>query len=378
LGKKILLAVLTLLITLTFGAAAGAADLTLEAKAAVLLEPVSGRFLYELNPAEKLYPASMTKIMTLLLAAEAVEDGRVSLDDEVVASEYACGFGGSQVYLEPGEVFTLKEMLLAIAVGSANDASVAVAEFLAGSEEAFVTEMNDRARELGALNTNFVNPHGLDDPEHYTTARDMALIAREAVKHPLITELTSVQKYTFREEPELVLWNTNKLLWWYPGTEGLKTGTTSQAGRNLTSSVVRDNLRLIGVVMGVDKPRGHFSESMKLLNYGFARYEFHQIYAAGDFAGQAPVAKGAAEQVKAVAAAPVGWVVAKGEGQKVSYNLEFLPELTAPLAQGQKVGEAVVLADGEEVLRVDLLAAENVPKASLWQEFSRVLRSIAG
>ena len=212
-------------------------DLKLDCEGAILIEAQTGKILYESNPHKKWYPASMTKIMTLILAFEAVQDGKVSLDDQVTASEYACSFGGTQVWLEPGEKFSLKEMLIAIAVGSANDCSVAVAEHIAGSETAFARMMTERAKELGAQNTNFVNSHGLHDDNHYTTPYDLAQMARHAVTLPQLLEMTSMKEYLFREEPELLLYNTNKLLWWFEGTKGLKTGTTDAAKRNLTAAV---------------------------------------------------------------------------------------------------------------------------------------------
>lgn len=364
--KKSLIAVFVYtLFFFSAGVAEAAEGLTVEAKAACLMEAESGDVLLELDPHRKLYPASMTKIMTLLLAVEAIERGEASLDDMVVTSEYAAGMGGSQVWLEPGERMSLEKMLIAIAAGSANDASVAVAEHLAGSEDAFVQIMNERARELGCQNTNFTNSHGLHDPDHYTSAYDMALIAREAVKHPKILELTSIKEYTFREEPKLVLWNTNKLLWWYPGTDGLKTGTTAEAGRNLTSTAKRDGVRLIAVVMGVDKTRGHFTESMKLFNWGFSRYQFKELHPQGVPLSSVRVLRGSKEVVEVAPAKPVGAVVPKGKDGELKVELDLPSSVNAPLREGEKLGEAIVLKDGRELARIPLVSCTEVAEANL-------------
>lgn len=375
--KLAILAALLLLAQLTFVPQAFGQELKIEGKGAVLMDAESGEVLFAQDPDTKWYPASVTKVMTLLLALEAVKEGRASLDDKVVTSEHAASYGGSQVWLKPQETFTLKEMLLAIAVGSANDASVAVAEHLAGSEEAFVEQMNRKARELGAVNTHFVNSHGLHDPKHYTTARDMALIARYAIKHvPEIFDFTTVKEYTFRESPKLVLYNTNKLLWWYPGTIGLKTGTTPEAGRSLVTVADRDGLRLISVVLGVNKPKGHFTESMKLLNYGFAQYRWQEFYPAGQKVGEVKVVKGAAESVAALTADKVGLAVPKHGKAAVEVRVELFPHVEAPVQEGQPVGAAVIRRGGQEIKRVPLLAAAAVPKATLWQQTGRVLRRV--
>lgn len=353
------------------------AVLQVEARGAALMEATTGDFLFCQNPEEKWYPASVTKVMTLLLALEAVQEGRVSLEDQVVTSEYAASFGGSQVWLKPGESFTLRELLLAIAVGSANDASVAVAEHIAGSQAAFVAQMNAKAEAIGAKNTHFTNCHGLHDPEHYTTACDLALIARYALQHtPEVLDFTRVKEYTFREEPKLYLYNTNKLLWWYPGTLGLKTGTTPEAGRSLCSVVERDGLRLISVVLGSGKKNGHFSESMKLLNYGFAQYGFTELYGAGVPLAEVKVEKGSREKVKVLAAERVGAPVKKGSSEKLTSELDVATSFPAPVAKGQVLGEVVVRREGKETGRIPLVAAEEVTRGSWGQEVIRTCRAV--
>ncbi|MGB9919582.1 MAG: D-alanyl-D-alanine carboxypeptidase family protein [Moorellales bacterium] len=370
----LLLAALLLVPGFAAAAEETATPLRVEGKGALLMEAEGGDVLFAQEADTKWYPASATKIMTLILALEAVKQGRASLDDKVVTSEHAAGYGGSQVWLEPGEIFTLREMLLAIAVGSANDASVAVAEHLAGSEAAFVEQMNAKAREIGATNTHFVNCHGLHHPDHYTTARDLALMARYAVHQvPEILDFTSVKEYTFREKPRLVLYNTNKLLWWYPGTLGLKTGTTPEAGRTLVTVAERDGLRLIGAVLGVDRPRGHFTESMKLLNFGFAQYRWQEFFPAGTTVGEVRVAKGAGAKVAAVPEQRVGVALRKDGREKAEVRVELEAEVAAPVREGQVVGTVVILKNGQEVRRVPLVASAEVPRATLWQEMGRTL-----
>ncbi len=369
--KKVLLLMFLLVIWYPFPIA-WAAGPNLTARGAILVDVDSGDTLFEQNADVRCYPASVTKIMTLLLAMEAVEQGRASLTDKVRTSEYAASFGGSQVWLEPNEEFSLEEMLIAIAVGSANDASVAVAEHLSGTHEAFVSKMNKRARELGAKNTNFINAHGLHDDNHYTTPRDVALMAREAARYPKILELTSIKEYTFREVPKLVLYNTNKLLWWYPGTLGLKTGTTSQAGRSLASVVERDGLRLLGVVMGVDRAKGHFAESMSLYNYGFAQYAYKQFFGPGERVAEIKVGKGSQETIGVVPLQKVGTSYLKGKSETLKTQLILPQEVTAPIAQGQVLGQVVVFKDTREVARINLVAEAPVSRGTLARQVNKV------
>jgi len=375
-GKFILIWALTLVLFLYTLPKTAMAELDLECEGAILVEAQSGKVLYEKNPHKKWYPASMTKIMTLILALEAVRDGKASFDEKVVASENACSYGGTQVWLEPGEEFTLKEMLIAIAVGSANDCSVAVAEHLAGSEEAFVEMMNKKAKELGAKNTHFVNSHGLHNDNHYTTPYDLALMSRYAVTLPHVLELTSIKEYTFREDPKLVLYNTNKLLWWYRGTKGLKTGTTDKAKRNLTAVAERNGLTLISVVIGAEKSRGHFTETMKLLNYGFARYGYKQFYEKDQQIAVVNVGKGNLDRVGVAPKERVGTIVLKGEDRNVRARLELPKLVEAPVSKGEEIGKAVVLKDGEEVYSVPLVAREEVKRCSLLRFLKKVIVTV--
>jgi len=341
-----------------------AAGIETTAESAILMDAETGKILYEKESHKELVPASVTKLMTLLVATEAVESGRVKLTDIVTASENACSFGGSQIYLEPGEKFSLQEMLISIAVGSANDACVAVAEHIYGTHEEFVRKMNDKAQELGLKNTHFTNAHGLPAKDHYTSAYDLALIGREALKHPLITKLTAMKEYDLRNG-EFKLWNTNKLLWWYEGTDGFKTGWTQEAKYCLASTVKRDNLRLICVVMAVPEVRGHFQESMKIYNYGFANYTYKEFAPAGSKQGEITVLKGTSPSVELVAEKKVGVCIAKGKENDCRIETKIEPSASAPLAQGQKLGEMIIYCGQEEQARINLIAKEAVGRAGL-------------
>lgn len=358
--------------------ASGTASLKLNAKGAILMEPQSGKILWEQEAHYRGYPASMTKLMTMIVAMDAVTNGQASLDDPVRTSERAESFGGAEVFLEEGETVPLEKMLIAIAVASANDASVAVAEHIAGSEEAFVELMNAKAKELGLKDTHFTNSHGLHDPNHYTTPYDMALIARYALKYPKILEWTSIKRYTFRQDPLTILDTTNKMLYWYPGTDGFKTGYTDAAGLNLVSTVEKDGLRLIAVVMGVETPRGHFTESMKLYNWAFRQWAWKKLYNPGEVVAETATNKGREEKVKAVAAGKVGAVVTRSKKQadNITTRLELPPLVDAPIKEGRKLGQIIVLENGQEISRVDLLADKNIPRASLKQEIQRVIRAV--
>lgn len=357
---------------------AGAPPLKLNAKGAILLDPYSGKILWEQNSRYRGYPASMTKLMTMVVVMDAVANGQVSLDDPVRTSERAESFGGTEVFLEQGETVPLEKMLIAIAVASANDASVAVAEHVAGSEEAFVELMNAKARELGLQDTHFTNCHGLHDPNHYTTPYDMALVARYALNYPQILEWTSIKRYTFRQDPLTILDTTNKMLYWYPGTDGFKTGYTEAAGLNLVSTVEREGLRLIAVVMGVETPQGHFTESMKLYNWAFRQWAWKKIYDPGEIVSEIPVNKGAETKVRAIAAGKVGAVIprTRRSADNVSIRLELSPIINAPVKEGQSLGRIVVLEDGQEIRQVSVLADKSIPRATLKQEIQRAVKHV--
>jgi len=349
-----------------------AANLETTAESAILIDAATGKILFEKNPKKELPPASVTKLMTLLIAAEAIESGKCNLSDIVTASEKASSLGGSQIYLEPGEQFTLKEMLISIAVGSANDSCVAVAEHIYGSHEEFVDVMNQKAKALGMKNTNFVNSYGLPAEGHYTSVYDVAILGREALKHPIITELTSIKEYDLRNG-EFKLWNTNKLLWWYEGTDGFKTGWTQEAKYCLASTVERNGLRLICVVMGVPEVRGHFQESMKIYNYGFAKYTYKEFAPAGSKQGEVTIQKGTKPVVDLIADNRVGICIEKGKDKDCWVETKLDPIVVAPISKGQKLGELIIYCGQEEQLRINLIAKEDIPKASVYKIISNTL-----
>lgn len=357
--------------------AAQAAGLELKGKSCVLLDAQSGNVLYQQNPDVKCYPASVTKVMTLVLILEALNSGQIALDDIVITSGEAAGMGGSQVYLYEGEKRSVEEMIIAIAVGSGNDASVAMAEFVGGSEAGFVEMMNKRAQELGMTNTHFANPHGLHDENHYTTAMDMAKLAYHALYVPNFIKYTSIYEYDFRPEPKpLKLWNTNRLLKWYDGCDGIKTGYTPEAGRNLVATAKRNGLRLISVVMGVSEAKGHFTESMKLLNYGFNNYSFDILFPAGQIMAQTGVSKGAKDNVGLMPEKDVGELIKKGDKAKITSRVECKPYLNAPLHKGDQAGEIILMKDDAEIGRFNLVVAEEVDKCSFWRMFAKLLREV--
>ncbi len=369
------LAFLIIIIYLAFCGTARAADeLSLQCKSALLLDGDSGQVLYEQNADEKCYPASVTKIMTMVLIMEAVNAGTISLDDVVTVSQEAADMGGSQVYLYPGEQRSVDEMMIAIAVGSGNDAAYAMAEFVGGTYGNFIQMMNDKAAELGMSGTHFVNPHGLHDDDHYTTASDLGKLAFYAAGLPGLLDYTSIYEYEFRPEPNLLtLWNTNRLLKWYDGAIGMKTGYTEEAGRNLVAVAERDGLRLISVVLGCGERQGHFRESMDLLNYGFNTFTRQVIYEKGTKVAQIPVSKGESDSVDLVAAVDAGYTCRKTETAEITQSTALQESLSAPVARGDVGGVLTLYKDGRELQTVDLVAAADVPKGGLFRTWKKLL-----
>lgn len=343
----------------------------IKSEAYVLMGADSGKILYSKNEHKKLPPASMTKLMTLILAVDAIDKGKVKLSDKVVTSEDAWKMGGSQIYLEPGEEMTYEEMLIAIAVGSANDACVAVAEHLEGSHKDFVVRMNNMAKELGLKNTHFVNSNGLHDENHYSSAHDMAIIARKALSYPRIIEYTGIKEYDLRQG-EFKLYNTNKLLWWYKGTDGFKTGWTNQAKYCLTSTVKRDGLRLISVVMASPEVRGHFKDSMEVLNYGFAKYAYKSFFARGSVCDVSTVGKGDKNFVELRLEDNAGLIYLKEGDSDITYKKVFPAYVEAPVLEGQKLGEIVIYKDGIMQKKVNLIAADSIAKGGLIREIIKM------
>ena len=348
----------------------------LHAKSAALYA-ANGQELFSVNGDEALQPASVTKVMTLLLAMEALERGEVTLDTMVTGSEYACSMGGTQVWLEPGEQLSFDEMLKAVAVGSANDCAVAIAEHLAGSEVAFVERMNARAAELGCTGTLFINANGLDGmgEKTMTTARDIARISCELLRHPKILDYTGIWMDSIRGG-KFSLANTNKMLKSYPGLTGLKTGYTSEAGYCISASAERDGLSLIAVVMAAPTKENRMADATALLNYGFANFTAYTP--PQDALVPVPVALGRADSVQPVLQDESSFVIEKTQAGELETQIELPESLTAPVEAGQEIGSLTVTSGGQTVLRVPLAAAETVEAVTPPDLFRTLLGSLFG
>ncbi len=352
------------------GNVAASGDLNLDAKGAILMEAETGTVLYESESKTKLYPASVTKVMTMLLIMEALDSGAVTEDDPVTASENACSYGGTQIYLEVGETMPLRDLLKSVAVNSANDAAVALGEYLAGSEGAFVARMNERAKELGAENTNFVNPCGLPDENHYTCAYDVALFTKELLTHPHILDYTGIWMDSLRNGG-FGLANTNKLLKTYDGITGMKTGYTEAAGHCLAATATRDGMSLIAVVLGGETSKGRFASAASLLDYGFGGYTIVRR-SVGDLP-DLPVLRGKTDTVSVAAEGDLTLVVKKSEVSNISLEVTVAEVLQAPVLVGQVVGTVKFMHEGEEVLSVPVVATKSVEKAGFFDYFGQML-----
>ena len=355
--------------------------LVLQSKSAILMEPSSGKIIYEKNSNEILKPASVTKIMTLLLIFDAIDEGKFSLDDEVVVSEYASSMGGSQVYLEPNEIQTVETMIKCIAIASANDAAVAMSEFVSGSHEGFVQKMNERAAELGMENTNFVNCSGLDNDNHYTTAHDIALMSRELItKYPEIFEYTTVWMDTIthktkKGETEFGLTNTNKLIKWYEGATGLKTGSTSQALYCLSGTAERDGMQLIGVVMAAPDYKTRFYEVMKMFDYGFANCSVYEDIIADEVIGTVEIKKGKKDSTFCIAKENFNYVFTGEEVvEDVTKEIVMEEKITAPISKGDKVGEILYRIGSKELGSVDIITTEDVEESTFGFDMLKILK----
>ena len=340
--------------------------LNLESEAAILIDQSTGKILYEKNSHEQLRPASVTKVMTILLIMEAIDNGEIKFEDKVACSEKASSMGGSQIWLDTRETLTVHEMLKAICVVSANDCTVAMAEHLAGTEEAFVEKMNKRAKELGMNDTIFKNCHGIDEDGHVTSAYDISLMSRELLeKHPKITNYTTIYMDTLRDgKSELV--NTNKLVRNYQGCTGLKTGSTSLALFNLSASATRDGLSLIAVIMKAPTTKVRFAEAQKLLNYGFSNYSSVSFGEKGETVKKVKVEKGVEQEVNAILDSKASVLIKKGQEKSVLQEIKIDEKISAPIEKNQKIGEAIYTLNGEEVAKIDILAEKEIKKITLW------------
>ena len=344
--------------------AEGNTDLGLNAKSAILMEEATGNILYESNPDERLPIASVTKVMTMLLIMEAVDSGKISLDDMVTVSENAMSYGGSTMFLETGEQLTVNDMLKGIAVASANDGCVAMAEHLAGSESAFVDMMNEKAKKLGMENTHFMNTNGLDEDDHYSSARDVAIMSRELMKHETIFNYTSIWMDTLRGG-KFQLANTNKLIRFYDGANGLKTGSTSKALCCLSAAAKRNDMQLIAVVLGAPTSAERFASAKSLLDYGFANYAVNTQITAGDEVQKIAVEKGVDEEVGVVAGDSCSTLMKKGQEDNITKEIKIDETITAPIEAGQKIGTMTISRDGEVIADIDLNASSTVEKKGI-------------
>lgn len=344
--------------------AEGNTDLGLNAKSAILMEESTGNILYESNPDERLPIASVTKVMTMLLIMEAVDSGKISLDDMVTVSENAMSYGGSTMFLETGEQLTVNDMLKGIAVASANDGCVAMAEHLAGSESAFVDMMNEKAKELGMENAHFMNTNGLDEDDHYSSARDVAIMSRELMKHETIFNYTSIWMDTLRGG-KFQLANTNKLIRFYDGANGLKTGSTSKALCCLSAAAKRNDMQLIAVVLGAPTSAERFASAKSLLDYGFANYAVNTQITAGDEVQKIAVEKGVDKEVGVVAGDSCSTLVKKGQEDNITKEIKIDETITAPIEAGQKIGTMTISRDGEVIADIDLNALSAVEKKGI-------------
>lgn len=349
--------------------------LDIKAKSVVLMEPNTGKVLYESNSDEKLPPASITKIMSLLLVMEAIDRGDITLETVVTASEHACSMGGSQIWLEPGETMTVNDLLKAAVIASANDACVALGETVAGSEEGFVALMNERANELGMTNTRFVNCTGLDAEGHLTTAYDVAVMSSALIKHDLIKDYSTVWMDTLRDgKSELV--NTNKLVRFYEGTTGLKTGTTSTAKYCLSATAERNGLELVAVVMAGDSSNDRFGGAKKLLDYGFANYNYSSIDAGLEENTELDVIKGTEKTVGIKPQSTLNVLLPKSSSGKIERKTVLNENVTAPVKKGDILGTVTVTLDGEQLGEIPLVANKDVPRLTLGVTLGWILKGL--
>ena len=354
-----------------------AEEMIIEAPSAILMEYSTGKILYEKNVDEKMAPASMTKIMTILLIEEAIERGELNLTDDVIISNNASSMGGSQVFLDPNTTLKVEDLLKSIIIASANDSAVAMAEKIAGTVDAFVNKMNERAKELGCTNTNFVNVHGLDTENHYTTARDMAIIARELIRHDDIFKYTTIYESYLNKPDGTSIWmvNTNKLIKYYNGLDGLKTGFTKSAGYCLTSTAKRNDMRLISVIMKEETSQKRNEETTKLLDYGFTNYKIKTIVSTNDNIGSVYIFNSKKENYYLTITNDATNLEGLNETNNYSYNVN-LDKVKAPIKVGDKIGTLDVISNGKVIKNIDITVKEDVIKANIFDLMKRNLKLI--
>ena len=339
----------------------------------ILMDYDTGTVMAEYKADEPLPIASVTKVMTMLICMESIKSGKISFNDTVTASEHACGMGGSQIYLEPGEQMTVSDMLKSVAVSSANDACVALAEYIMGSEQAFVDAMNDRAKALGMKNTHFVNCNGLDTDGHYSSARDVSIMSRELLKYDDIRPFMSIWMDTVRDG-KFGLTNTNKLIRFYDGAIGVKTGSTTNAKYCLSFAAKRNNLTLIGAVLGAETTSDRFETSKELLNYGFANYKISTAINKNEDLGRVKVKKGIAEYVNAVSEDTYSLLTSKSDSEKPDRRVILPEKVNAPVNKGERIGTVEILKGDKKIAEVGIIAQESVPRIGTIDTFSGLLR----
>lgn len=357
-----------------------AVSLAENAKSAIMIEASTGEIIFEKNSHEKLAPASMTKMMSMLLIVEAIDRGDLKWNQMITVSENASSMGGSQILLETGEKMSVQDLFKGIAVASGNDAVVALSEAVAGTEDEFVKRMNERAKELGLNETNFKNPHGLDTANHYSSAYDMAMIAKELVRHEKVLEFTSIYEDYLRENQENKVWlvNTNKLVRFYDGVDGLKTGYTKEAGYCLTSTAKRGDTRFITVVMGEPDTKTRNNETTSMLDYGFSQYATEKVLDKDSIVGTVRVEKGKKDTVKLVPMDDVT-VLNKKVSKKKNANYEVkINPLTAPIKKGEQVGELILKVEGEKERTIPLTVNQTIEKANLLEVYLNHIKSMLG
>ena len=372
--------VFMLVIFMSFPAFIKADNLTLapNSKSAIMLEVSTGEILFEKNSHERLHPASMTKMMSLLLIMESIEKNIIKLDDMVTVSSNASGMGGSQILLETNEQMSVDDLIKGVTIASGNDAVVALAERIAGTEEEFVNMMNNKVKELGLNDTNFKNSHGLDAANHYSSAYDMSIIAKELVKHEKILEYSRIYEMYLRENTDRKIWlvNTNKLVRFYNGVDGLKTGYTKEAGYCLTATAKKNDMRIITVVMGEPDSSTRNSEVTGMLDYAFSQYEIEKLLSKESIIGETLVEKGTNKYVKLVPTSDVTVLNKKINGKKnATYEVE-VDNIIAPITKGSIVGKLHIKEDDNLTRTIDITVSEDVKKANLFELYLRYLKEI--
>ncbi|WP_379668355.1 D-alanyl-D-alanine carboxypeptidase family protein [Pueribacillus sp. YX66] len=380
--KKLLIALSAITLTLFWFSSlafAKSVDLKIESPSAILMERDTGKILYNKESDKQLPPASMTKIMTMILIMEQIDKGTLTLNEKVRASERASSMGGSQIFLEEGEEMTVEELLKAVAIASANDASVALAEHIAGTEEEFVKRMNDKVNDLGLKNTHFTNSTGLPAKNHYSSAYDMAMMAKELLKYEEITNYTSIYEDYLRENTDKKFWlvNTNRLVKFYDGVDGLKTGFTNEAKYCLTATAKKNNLRMISVVMGAQNTKERNRDITKMFDYAFSQFEIDNLYARGEMIEELKISKGSKRKVKVITDDVVSILHEKGEDiDNITESVKLKKDLKAPIKKGEPIGTLILKKNGDVLSETTLVSADDIVKASWWMLFKRTLQQL--